>query len=331
MMITKSNPKLIKLKKKIEEIENILKEKKSKYMDKIETKVVSEIKENPKVFYNYARKKSVIRTGIGALKDSKGVTHYDDEMKAELLKIQYESVASTPRENIRDLEFLKDILSPITNQSPILEDIWIDPSEVESFIKKLKNDAALGPDGVPNLLIKKGGQILVDAIVDIARTSIEEGDLPEILKLGWITPIWKKNVLDDPSDYRPISLTSHIGKLIEKLVRQVMSNYLIANNLIETEQHGSRNGRSTLTQLLSQHDQIVDKLAQGYNCDLTYLDFSKAYDLVDHSILLRKLKAKGFHGKVLKWIQGFLSERKQVVRVKNTLSGNSNVILGVLH
>ena len=105
-------------------------------MDKIETKVVNEIKDNPKVFYNHARKKSVIRTGIGALKDSKGVTYYDDKMKAELLKNQYESVASTPRENIKDSEFLKEILSPIPNQTPTMENIWIDPSEVENFIKK---------------------------------------------------------------------------------------------------------------------------------------------------------------------------------------------------
>ena len=72
---------------------------------------------------------------------------------------------------------------------------------------------------------------------------------------------------------------------------QMMSNFLIANNVIETEQHGSRNGGSTLTQLLSQHDQIVDKLA--------------------HSILLRKLKGKGLSGKLLKSIQGFLSERSK--------------------
>ena len=107
---------------------------------------------------------------------------------------------------------------------------------------------------------------------------------------------------------------------MERLVRKQISDYLSVHNLIETEQHGSRSGRGTLSQLLVQHDTLVEKLSQGKNMELVYLDFSKAFDLVDHSLLLNKLKAKGVHGQLLKWIHCFLKNRKQCVRVGNNLS-----------
>ena len=99
-----------------------------------------------------------------------------------------------------------------------------------------------------------------------------------------------------------------------------MTTFLDENNLLEDSQHGSRGGRSTLTQLLKQHDLLVEKLARGQNVDVTFLDFSKAFDLVDHSLLLKKIKEKGFRGKLLSWLQAFLSNRKQCVRVGQNIS-----------
>ena len=112
-------------------------------------------------------------------------------------------------------------------------------------------------------------------------------------------PIWKGDDASDPVDYRPISLTPHLSKIIERTVRIQMTTFLDENNLLEDSQHGSRGGRSTLTQLLKQYDLLVEKLARGQNVDVTFLDFSKAFDLVDHSLLLKKIKEKGFQGKLL--------------------------------
>ena len=108
-----------------------------------------------------------------------------------------------------------------------------------------------------------------------------------------------------------------------------MNEFLDRNNLLEDTQHGSRGGRSTLTQLLRQHDLLVEKLAKGQNIDVTFLDFSKAFDLVDHSILLRKTKGKGFCGKLLSWLRDFLSDRKQCVRVGQNLSSEASLHSGV--
>ena len=108
-----------------------------------------------------------------------------------------------------------------------------------------------------------------------------------------------------------------------------MTDFLTQNNLIENSQHGSRSGRGTITQLLIQHDIFLENLAQGNNIDVTYLNFSKAFDLVDHSILLKKCKLKGFRGNLLIWLKNFLSNRKQQVRVGQALSGKATLHSGV--
>ena len=90
-----------------------------------------------------------------------------------------------------------------------------------------------------------------------------------------------------------------------------MTKFLDDNKLLEDSQHGSRSGHSTITQLLRQNYLLVEKLAQGKNVEVTFIDFSKAFDFVDHSLLLRKVKLKGFRGKLLLWLQEFLVNRKQ--------------------
>ena len=101
------------------------------------------------------------------------------------------------------------------------------------------------------------------------------------------------------------------------------------NNLIEDSQHESRGGRGTITQLIKQHDVLVENIAKGNNMDINYLDFSKAFDLVDHLLLLRKLKEKGFRGDLLLWLKAFLSNRSQRVRVGQTLSRKAGLHSGV--
>ena len=90
--------------------------------------------------------------------------------------------------------------------------------------------------------------------------------------------------------------------------------------MISEDQHGARSGRSTLTQLLDQHDQILDALSQGKNMDIIYLDFAKAFDLVDVSILLSQIKKMGIKGKLLSWITTFLNNRTHKVRINDVLS-----------
>ena len=153
----------------------------------------------------------------------------------------------------------------------------------KKLISKLSNGAAVGPDGLPVQIYKYGGDIIIEAVNYIARISIDNGTVPDVLKLGWITPIWKGDNIGDPGNYRPISLTTHLSKIVERVIRLEMTEFLNSHGLIEDWQHGSRSGRGTMTQLIRQHDMLTERLAKGKNIDLIYLDFSKAFDLVDHS------------------------------------------------
>ena len=180
-----------------------------------------------------------------------------------------------------------------------------------------------------HMVLKRGGVFVEEAIVDLIQSSMEEECVPELLKWGWITPIWKGSDPEEPVSYRPISLTSHIGKLMEKVIREQLVDFLSHNGLIEDDQHGSRKQRSTFSQLLNQHDLILDMLTCGENCDMVYLDMSKAFDMVDHCILLRKMKDKGVGGLLLRWMYQFLTDRKQSVRVGNNLSSKATLVSGV--
>lgn len=151
-----------------------------------------------------------------------------------------------------------------------LETLDFTEEETRKIIGKLSNGAAVGPDGVPTQCYKYGGSLVVSALTDIARQSLDINEIPHILKLGWVTPIWKGSDLTLGSDYRRISLTCHLGKILEQMIRVKITNFLKENNLMETMKHGSRNGRGIVSQLQSQYDSVITKLASRKNVDIMY-------------------------------------------------------------
>ena len=126
-----------------------------------------------------------------------------------------------------------------------------------------------------------------------------------------------------------MALTSHLIKIFEKVVRKNIVSFIEENNLYNASQHGFRSGRSCLSQLLEHYDKTLQQLEQGFNVDTIYLDFSKAFDKVDHNILIMKLKRMGICGQLLKWIESFLKDRKQIVIVNGIKSTESTVLSGV--
>ena len=126
-----------------------------------------------------------------------------------------------------------------------------------------------------------------------------------------------------------MSLTSHIIKTLERVVRKQIVAHLESNGLMDPDQHGSRQRRSCLSQLLEHHDEILRMMEKGGNVDVLYADFSKAYDKIDHFKMLEKLKQQfGISGKLGKWIQQFLKNRKQQVCIEETKSKESKVASG---
>ena len=132
------------------------------------------------------------------------------------------------------------------------------------------------------------------------------GDVPVDWKLANVTPIFKKGRKDDPGSYRPISLTSVSGKVMEPIISGTIMDQLKVNQGIRPSQHGFTNGRSCLTNLLSFHDKLTHLLDENKAVDVVYLDFSKAFDTVPHNILVEKLAAHSLGGLTLLWVRHYL-------------------------
>ena len=143
--------------------------------------------------------------------------------------------------------------------------------------------------------------------------SLEEGEVPDDWRTANVTSIFKAGSKMSPGNYRPVSLTSIVCKIMESIIRDNMVAHLIANELLHASQHGFMNSKSCQTNLLEYLDTLTSLVDQGYDIDVIYLDFAKAFDKVPHLRLLQKLDCCGISGKVLTWIGSWLTDRKQRV------------------
>ena len=297
--------------------------KESKYH--MENKAIDSIKRNSKYFFSYARKKSKMKSKIGPLLNAKGELTQRHKEMAEILSDQYLKVFSNPRAEILDTLNENDNGVMVKD----ISDLDITESELIKAINELSQTAAPGPDGFPAIFLKQCKEELAIPLCILWRKSIENGIVPEDLKSCTITPIHKGGSRSIAANYRPVALTSHVIKIFEKILRSHIVKHMDENNLFNPNQHGFRSGRSCLSQLLEQYDLILNILDEDANADVVYLDFSKAFDKVDHTIVLNKIKKLGITGKIFQWLKSFLTGRKQSVMVNGVKSKSQNVISGV--
>ena len=164
-----------------------------------------------------------------------------------------------------------------------LSDFNFSHEDIERACSELKGTAAPGPDGVPALLLKTCRKELSKPLYVFWRSSLDSGTIPEELLLVLISPIHKGGSRAVPKNYRPVALTSHLIKVFERVMRRVLVDHIERQGLLPDGQHGSRALRSTLTQLLTHWDSILDGLEKVDGVDTVYLDFSKWEDLLSVS------------------------------------------------
>ena len=243
----------------------------------------------------------------------------------ELLSEQYDSVFSPPLENYSNLNL--EHMKP--ERYSIMPEVIVNENKLEAAFSKMKCNAAPGSDGLTGGCLKRGGQLVKDALVDIFNHSIQETAVPSQARVAWISPTWKGKRKDLTENYRPIALTNQLFKILESIIRVEIIKHLEDIGMVDPAQHGSTKCRSTLTQLIEQQEEILKILEKGSNVDLIYLDFAKAYDKIDHKILLEKLKILGITGKTLEWIECWLTEKVQRVRIGQNLSTEKKVRSGI--
>ena len=327
LLSTRNSSRLASIERSLSEIEQQLISSHEEELHRDEMRVINKMrknpKPNPKPFFNFARSKSQVKSPIGPLIiDGNAVT--DPVETAEAFKTHFESVYCPPIEGNFDVKHLLTIPGPRG-----LEDIEFNEEDVKNAIHEIPPNSSAGSDGISPILLRNCSDELKSPIYLLWRQSLDSGKLPIDFKKSTVIPIHKKGSRAAVENYRPISLTSHICKVFERIVVKELTKYLNSAKLFNDGQHGFRKGRSCVSQLLEHHQRILEALESDKAVDVVYLDFAKAFDRVDHTILLTKLKSMGISGKVLCWIHDFLTGRKHVVRVDGQLSSEGNVESGV--
>jgi len=170
---------------------------------------------------------------------------------------------------------------------------------------------------------------LASPLTKIFNMSINTGIVPQDWKDANVSPLFKKGSRNKPENYRPVSLTSIVGKMLESIIKDHIVDYLNKFNLIRNSQHGFTKGRSCLTNLLDFFEIVTKAVDEGNSVDFVYLDFAKAFDKVPHRRLLKKLESHGINGKVSDWVKNWLSDRRQKVSINRESSSWQAVTSGV--
>jgi len=240
---------------------------------------------------------------------------------ADLLQEQYSAVFSNPLINPK--------FTSKSSPKTLLDNIEFTTKDIEEAIDDIGENSACGDDDIPAIVLKRCKKSLSTPILLIWKYSLDTGFIERKYKTQLITPVYKKGSKGLPENYRPIALTSHIIKVFERVMRKSLVEHLESNGLLCDNQHGFRKGRSCLTQLLAHFDNVMCNALEGAETDAIYLDFAKAFDKVDHLLLLKKLQAFGVTGKVFEWIKSFLLDRDQYVAVNGVKSYVAKVLSGV--
>ena len=288
----------------------------------LERNLAKNAKKNPKKFFSYMKSKTSNKVSVGPLVGEDGIVTDDEEM-ARLLNLQYCNVFTREREdNMPEPEILYRGDDPLC-------DITFSSEDVRRKLGGLKPSTAPGPDGVWTRVLHSMADSLSGPLSVIYCKLFQEKSVPNVWLMANVCPIFKKGAKGDPSNYRPVSLTCVVCKVMESLIRDKMIEHLAANKLVRLSQHGFLSGRSTTTNLLVYLETLTKLLDEGHEVDVLYLDFAKAFDKVPHKRLLQKCKGVGLDGKLLEWIKVWLSGRKQRVVLNGSASEWSDVLSGV--
>ena len=319
--------KLPKLRNEVATISYQIQDMIKEDLNKQEVRAVNTIKSNPKYFYSYVKRFSKTKSNISPLRNKQGTLIDEPKQKAEILQEQYTQVFSDPSK--ANVEQCLSHVHHNNDPNVKISNIEFDEHDIAEAIKELDPYSAT-PDGdIPAKVLVCCKEQLALPLKLLWQHSLKTGLIPPTLKTQFITPIYKKDNRSDPANYRPVSITSHLIKIFERVLRRHLVSYLELNNILNQSQHGFRKNRSCLTQLISHVDHIYNCLNSGNEVDVIYLDFAKAFDKVDHNVLLAKMRKYGIHGHVYKWIQEFLTNREQTVVVEGMKSSFHLVISGV--
>lgn len=290
-----------------------------------EEKLANKIKTDSKSFYAYVSSKRRCKVKIGPMRNNSGDLINDRVTQANMFNNYFSSVFT--KEDLHNIPNPTNLFNDLEGNS--LHEIFISEEMVLEKLEKLNMNKSQGPDEIHPKLLHELRYQLVKPLTALFNNSVTRGEVPSDWRDANVTPIHKKGSKAKPENYRPVSLTSVVGKLLESIVKENVVQHLDKFNLINSSQHGFTTGRSCLTNLLDFLENATKELDEEKALDLVYLDFAKAFDKVPYCRLFKKIEAHGIGGSVLNWVQSWLSDRRQRVCVDREYSGWEQVTSGV--
>ena len=206
---------------------------------------------------------------------------------------------------------------------------FVHPDTVRKIILQLKNSKSSGADNIDTYILKLMVEDILPAVTHIVNLSIQQATFPSLYKMAKIIPLLKKDDPLEPKNYRPVAILCILSKVIERVVFIQIVEYMNTNDYFHPNHHGFRAHHSTSTAMVQMYDSWVQAADKGELAGVCMLDMSAAFDVVDHSILLKKLKLYGFDVEALNWMENYLSGRTQAVYIDGALSSYLPVNVGV--
>ena len=202
-------------------------------------------------------------------------------------------------------------------------------TKVHALLSKLCKSKATGLDKISARFLRESADLVADHLCAIFNKSIVTGIFPDEWKLSKVIPLFKQGNRLNVNNYRPISVIPVVAKVFERIVYDQLYDYLTKNDLISSHQSGFRSLHSTVTALLEATDNWAYNIDHGNVNAVVFLNLKKAFDTIDHGILVLKLNKYGVSGTAFEWFQSYLFSRKQCCFVNGSLSENRPLACGI--
>ena len=205
----------------------------------------------------------------------------------------------------------------------------VNEAEVKKIVGKLKNKESKGVDDIGIFIIKAALDVLLPPLTYVINTSIISETFPKRWKEAVVIPVFKKGDKSASSNYRPVSILCVMSKVLESVIHKQITKHCLENQLIPESQHGFQQGKSTLTSLIRMYDKWTEAKNKNMSTGVLLFDMSAAFDTINFNVLQRKLMSMSFGRSSCAWIDSYLQERSQRVKVSGSLSDARRLESGV--
>ena len=290
--------------------------------------------DNPKKFWKVIRK--VVPTGKSDQSNDIMLKHngkkIDKDQVAQYINDYFINVGkiSTPYSQKAHDPTAAPIIDPGEIEGPLFAELGtVTEREVYKVVQEINISKSSGLENVSSFILKEAFKTLISEVTFMFNLSIKKSKFPNVWKQALVVPIPKTGNLTLVKNYRPISLLPLPGKILEKLVHQQLSTYLETESLLSDKQHGFRKKHSTVHSVAQLSNYISKKMDTRTPTLVAYVDFKKAFDCVQHSVLLAKLASLGVGRSIVNWVESYLSNREQRVFANNCVSPSKKITQGV--